>query len=111
MTRHRWNRLALLGLAALCAPALAKDINQLQTLSQTEFHAVVEDLGAAISYKPLMPTAPLGTTGFDIGVGVTGTKLKHQELFERATSDGDFPSTLVVPTVRASKGLPWGFDA
>src|SRR3954462_789802 len=66
---------ALLLLAA-SAPAFA-DISRLQTLSQGEFHPPAEDLGAALSYKPLQPTAPLKAGGFEIGVAVTGTKLKH----------------------------------
>lgn len=106
------NRIAMaLLLLAAGTPVLAKDLNQLQTLSQAEFRALSEDLGAALSYKPLSPTTPLGITGFDIGVGVTGTRLKHGDLFNRATSGGDFPPTVGVPSLRVSKGLPWDFDA
>jgi hypothetical protein len=99
---------ALLLLAA-SAPALA-DIDRLQTLSQQEFRLLSEDLGAALSYKPLQPVAPLNLGGFDIGVAVTGTKLKHKDLFERATGETDFPSTLPVPSLRASLGLPLNLD-
>jgi hypothetical protein len=100
---------AALFLLAASAPAFA-DISRLQTLSQEEFHLLAEDLGAALSYKPLQPTAPLKAGGFDIGVAVTGTKLKHKDLFERATGESDFPSTLPVPSLRASIGLPLNFD-
>lgn len=99
---------ALLLLAA-SAPALA-EIDQLQTLTQQEFRALSEDLGAALSYKPLQPIEPLGVFGFDIGVAATGTKLKHPELLQRASSNGESVSTVVVPGVRASLGLPWNFD-
>ncbi len=98
-------------LLAAALPVCAKDLNQLQTLSQSEFKALSEDLGAALSYKPLTPTEPLGVTGFDVGLAVTATRLKHADLFDRATSSGSFPSTLAVPTLRASKGLPLNFDA
>jgi hypothetical protein len=91
------------------APALA-DIDRLQTLSQQEFRLLAEDLGAALSYKPLQPIEPLGAGGFDIGVAVTGTRLKHKDLFERATGESDFPSTLPVPSLRASLGLPLNLD-
>lgn len=101
---------ALLALPLFAAtPALA-EIDQLQNLSQSEFRQLAEDLGSAFSYKPLQPIEPLGFPGFDIGVAVTGTKLKHQDLFARATGNADFPSTLAVPSVRASIGLPWNFD-
>jgi hypothetical protein len=93
------------------ATALAADINNLQSLSQTEFRLLSEDLGAALSYKPLVPTAPLGFPGFDVSVAATGTHLKHADLLQRATNSSDSYSTLVVPTVRASVGLPLNLDA
>jgi hypothetical protein len=96
-------------LLAASVPAYA-EIDRLQTLSQSEFRELSEDLGAALSYKPLQPIEPLGVLGFDIGVAATGTKLKHPDLFQRATGNPDFPSTIVVPSVRASLGLPWNFD-
>jgi len=100
---------AALLLLAASVPAYA-EIDQLQTLTQPEFRMLAEDLGSAFSYKPLTPAAPLGTLGFDIGVAATGTKLKHPELFQRASGDPDFPTTVVVPSLRASLGLPFGFD-
>lgn len=93
----------------ISAPALA-DIDRLQALSQQEFRLLAEELGAALSYKPLQPIAPLGAGGFDIGVAATGTRLKHQDLFERVTGESDFPSTLPVPSLRASLGLPLNLD-
>ncbi|OAI51566.1 hypothetical protein AYO46_07905 [Betaproteobacteria bacterium SCGC AG-212-J23] len=96
-------------LAAASAPALA-EIDRLQTLNQQEFRSLAEDMSSALSYKPLQPVEPLGFPGFDIGVAATGTKIKHQDLWVRATGNNDFPSTVVVPSVRASIGLPWNFD-
>ena len=107
MKSHR-TALTLLLLAAWL-PARA-ELNQLQNLNQQEFRALSEDLGAAASYKALAPAAPLGVTGFDVGVAVTGTRVKHRDLWERASSSGDFPSTAPVPSLRAAKGLPWDFD-
>lgn len=104
------NRVAIAFLLlAASVPAYA-EIDRLQTLTQTEFRSLAEDLGSALSYKPLQRPTPLGTLGFDIGVAATGTKLKHPELFQRATGDADFPSTVVVPSLRAGLGLPFGFD-
>jgi hypothetical protein len=96
-------------IAALTTPAWAQDIDRIQLLSQRDFRLLSEDLGGALSYKPQIPTAPLGITGFDIGIALTAAKIENEEIFERATSD-DVPSTLVIPTLRAHKGLPLGFD-
>jgi hypothetical protein len=93
----------------LAVPAWAQDIDRIQVLTQQEFRLLSEDLGGALSYRPQIPTAPLGITGFDIGIAITGAKLNNEEIFERATSD-DAPSTLPIPTLRAHKGLPLGFD-
>jgi hypothetical protein len=101
--------LMLAMIAALAAPAWAQDIDRIQLLSQRDFRLLSEDLGGALSYKPQIPTAPLGITGFDIGIALTAAKIENEEIFERATSD-DVPSTLVIPTLRAHKGLPLGFD-
>lgn len=102
---------ALLATVSFLPPAFADTIDRLQALSQQEFRTLSEDLGAALSYKPLAPTAPLGVTGFDAGVAVTATRIKHGELFDRVSSNGDFPSTVVVPSLRVAKGLPFGIDA
>jgi hypothetical protein len=100
---------AALGAGMTAVPAAARDVDRLQTLNQAEFRALSQDLGAALSYKPLTPTAPLGTTGFDIGVAATTTRLRHAEVFDKA-SGGDFGSRLTVPSLRVNKGLPAGFD-
>ena len=99
-----------LGIALLMAfPAWGQKVDQLQGLAQQEFRKLSEDLGGALSYRPQTPTTPLGVTGFDIGVGVTAAKIKNLDVLERATSDSA-SSTVLVSTLRAHKGLPWGFD-
>jgi hypothetical protein len=107
MNRRLACLIALLAAAAL--PAAARDIDRIQALNQAEFRALSEDLGAALSYKPLTPTAPLGVSGFDLGIAYTATRLQHRELFDRA-SGGDFGSRIAVPSVRLHKGLPARFD-
>lgn len=103
-------RIALLvTLALLAATARAQDIDRIQVLSQSEFRLLSEDLGGALSYRPIIPTTPLGTTGIDIGLALTLARIKNTEIVERATS-GEAPSTIPVPTLRAHKGLPLGFD-
>ena len=85
--------------ATLVAPtAWAGDLNSLQLLAQSEFRLLSQDLGAALSYKPLLPSEALGITGFDIGAAVTATKLKSVTILERATNNTDLPGT--VPVLR-----------
>src|SRR5688500_14803363 len=81
--------LAGAALAAAASPALAFDIESLQLLNQQQFRAVSEDLGAALSYKPLTPAEPLGITGFDIGLALTGTSLKSVAELEQASGGDD----------------------
>ncbi|MEX2296580.1 MAG: hypothetical protein WD715_04160, partial [Dongiaceae bacterium] len=98
----------LVGLLA-ASPAWAQDIDQLQDLAQAQFRLLSEDLGAALSYHAQIPAEPLGITGFDIGVGVTATRMQNAGVLQLATSD-DAETTLYVPTIRVHKGLPAGFD-
>lgn len=97
--------------AAMAAPsAWAGDLNSLQLLTQSEFRLLSQDLGAALSYKPLLPSAALGITGFDIGAAVTVTALKSVVQLERATNNTDLPESVPVPSLRAHKGLPFNID-
>jgi hypothetical protein len=96
--------------AVASCPGLAGDLDNLRLLDQGEFRLLSEDLGAALSYKPVSPTEPLGFPGFDVGIAITGTRLQNTDVFRKASSTGDFPSTLPVPTVRGIAGLPYGFD-
>lgn len=91
-----------------CLPARAGDLPSLSTLSQGEFRQLTEDLGAAFSYKGLAPATALGPLGFDVGVGLSATDLRHGGLLARA-GNGD-PDAIVVPKVQVSKGLPFGLD-
>ena len=72
-------RIAMFTLAGLllAGPAWGQSIDQLQNATQNEFRLISEDLGAALSYKPEIPTTPLGLTGFDIGAAISVTKLQN----------------------------------
>jgi len=96
-------------IASLAAPAWSQNIDSIQLLNQGQFRQLTEDLGGALSFRPQTPTEPLGLFGFDIGVGVTGAKLKNQAAMELATSNSA-PSTMVIPTLQARLGLPFRFD-
>jgi len=106
---HRHLAVAAVLCAAILPVQAADDIDNLGSLSQSEFRLLSEDLGAALSYKPLTPGEPTGAFGFDLGVEVTATDLANSEVFERAVS-GDAPSTLWIPKFHVHKGLPFGID-
>lgn len=99
-------------LLGLCTGAWASgfDLNAINKLSQTQFHQLSEDLGAALSYKPLEPAEALGPLGFDIGAVLTGTSLANTDAVQQAVSGGTVFNTLPVPSVRAVKGLPFDVD-
>jgi hypothetical protein len=98
-----------LAVLALATPARAEKLDQLQTLTQDQFRLLSEDLGGAFSYRPMNPAAPLGVLGFDIGVGLTGAKLRNPAIYDQASSE-NAPETLAIPTLRAAVGLPLNFD-
>src|SRR5467141_1185554 len=100
--------LVVVSLLAVSLPAVAGDINNIQALSQPNFRLLSEDLGAALSYKPLTPTTPLGIAGFDLVFAFTATKIENSALLQRAGA-GDH-STLPVPSLRLNKGLPLDID-
>jgi hypothetical protein len=102
-------RFAIPAVLLAASPAWAQQIDQLQTVNQAEFRLLSEDLGAALSFHAQIPAEALGITGFDLGVGVTATKMQNAALLQRVTSD-DADATLYVPTLRLHKGLPAGFD-
>ena len=93
---------------AASLPAAAADLNQIGALTQDEFRRLSQDLGSALSYKPLAPSEPLGLFGFDAGVALTDTKIKNSDVFQKAGA-GDI-SDAAVPSLRLNLGLPFGVD-
>ena len=96
-------------LQVLAAPSWGFNIERLQNLSQSDFRLLSEDAGAALSYHPQAPTEPLGITGFDVGLSVTMSKIVNKDAWTRASTES-VPSYVPLPTLRANKGLPLGFD-
>ncbi|MEX8496472.1 MAG: hypothetical protein AB3X41_05565 [Leptothrix ochracea] len=90
--------------------AHAGSINALNALSQSDFRLLSEDLGAAVSYKPLVPAESLGIIGFDVGVGLGATKLQSTNVLNQASGGSIDLSTLPFAMVRAHKGLPMNID-
>lgn len=104
-------RHSLIAASALLAfGAQAANINTLQLLNQDEFRTLSEDLGAAVSYKPLIPAESMGLLGFDIGAGLGATKLQSGAALSKASNGAAEVSTLPFAMVRAHKGLPFNID-
>ena len=102
----------LVVLACFATSASAATINMAKlggagAAGQAQFRAFSEDMGAALSYKGVTPPAPLGITGFDLGVELTASQLQSQTF--KAVS-GSNTATLPVPKLHIAKGLPMGFD-
>jgi hypothetical protein len=103
--------LALLCTLGIAQTASAANLSTLGNLAQPEFRTLSEDLGAALSYKPLTPAAPLGTTGFDMGIEVTQTDMsRSSQIWSKATGGGSSVSHLYIPKLHIDKGLPFGID-
>jgi hypothetical protein len=98
------------GAMALAASwAQAADVNPV-LLTQPEFRLLSEDMGAVLSFKPMIPAESMGITGFDVGVAVTGTKLENRAIWEKASNGSSVEATLPIATVRVHKGLPFDID-
>jgi len=86
----------------------AADLNQLQRLgTQSSFRSLTEDLGAGLSYKSMSPAAPLGVTGFELGLDASFTHMNSNAF---GTASNSSISTLPLARLRAQKGLPFDID-
>lgn len=102
---------AIAAAVALAGTAVhAADLNTIGRLTQSEFRLLSEDLGALMSFKPLIPSEAMGTTGFDFGVAVTATKLENGSILSKASNNESVSTTLPVPSIRFHKGLPLNID-
>jgi len=90
--------------------AQAYDLNSLQALTQSEFRLLSEDLGAALSFKPIIPAEATGILGFDLGAAFTGTELKNPVLLSKASSGATVRRTMPLASLRVHKGLPLNLD-
>ena len=82
----------------------------LTTAGQTGFHALAADFGSALSYKPVTPAAPLGITGFDIGIEASATDMSQSATAWKTLTGTDGLGTMVVPKLYVAKGLPFDID-
>ena len=93
---------------AFAGNASATDLAFSSGLAQRDFKSLVQDAGSALSYKNTAPASPLGLLGFDVGAEMTVLKLGGS--YWDAAMGGNAPSALVVPKLRARKGLPFSLD-
>jgi hypothetical protein len=85
------------------------DISFSTGMTQRLFKDFSDQLGVALSYKPVSPAEPYGITGFDIGVEVSAMKL-DDEYWKHAINGGDVPGYAIIPKLHVIKGLPFGID-
>ena len=101
-------------LALAVSPAVAADIKftqaSISAFDQGAFKNLSKEAGAALGYRNMAPAAPLGITGFDIGVEVSAININKNSSQWKAAFDNNAPSYLYIPKVRARKGLPFGID-
>jgi hypothetical protein len=94
---------------AVAGRASAADINFATGVAQDDFKKLVKGTSAALSYKNVAPAAPLGILGFDVGIEAVGLKIGGTPYWDAATN-GKGSDWVVVPKLRARKGLPLGID-
>lgn len=92
------------------SPVFAADIKFSDAISQDDFKTLSKEAGAALGYRNLAPAEPLGITGFDIGVEMSTVSIDKNSNYWNSAFGSDAPSYLVIPKIRARKGLPFGID-
>jgi hypothetical protein len=97
-------------LAFAAFPVLAADIKFSKELTQDSFKSLSKEAGVALAYRNMVPAEPLGLTGFDIGVEASAISIDKNSDHWGKAFNGDAPSYLIIPKIRARKGLPFGID-
>ena len=111
-------KILLIALAAflLATPAWAADFDidfDPTTVTQPLFNELVTEVGTLTAYRGLAPAEPQGVTGFDIGVAVSFVEIDSDlwdTVMDSTTTDFQGEDYLLVPTLRARKGLAFGLD-
>jgi hypothetical protein len=104
-------KLLVVLLMFFAVPAIAGDISFQPGMTQQFFKDFSKDAAGILLYRAVGPAEPLGLTGFDLGVELTGTKIDNgKDYWKKAFSNQDPPSFLVAPKLHVQKGLPLGFD-
>jgi hypothetical protein len=101
---------AAAALSLTVSPTMAADINFTTSIDQSQFKSLSKEVGVALGYRNLAPANPLGITGFDIGVEASAMKIDKSIPYWDAAFNSNAPSYLLIPKIRARKGLPFGID-
>jgi hypothetical protein len=88
----------------------AAEFNAIGLLTQSEFRDFSQDVGAAASYKGLVPAESMGITGFDVSIAAGATDLSYRGVLQKAAAGGSIPSAVPTVSLRAIKGLPFNVD-
>ena len=92
-------------------PAMAADISFQSGMTQQMFQDFSKYAASVLVYRAVEPVAPLGITGFDIGVEVTATSLDNgKDYWKKSFQNQDAPSYVLAPKLHAQKGLPFDID-
>jgi hypothetical protein len=92
-------------------PVIAADISFQSGMTQQMFQDFSKYAASVLVYRAVEPAAPLGITGFDIGVEVTATSLDNaKDYWKKAFQNQDAPSYVYAPKLHAQKGLPFDID-
>lgn len=102
--------LAAATLVCAVTAAGAADIKFSTPITQDEFKSLSKDAGAAIGYRNMATAEPLGITGFSIGGEVAAMSIDKNSTYWKAAFNNDAPAYLLIPKIRARKGLPYGID-
>ncbi len=97
-------------LGCFAQPVWAANISTINLLSQANFRLFSEDLGSALSYKAVTPAAPLGVTGFDLGLEITSTEMVNSSSWAAALGGSSAMNSMIVPKLHIFKGLPLNID-
>jgi hypothetical protein len=92
-------------------PAMASDISFQSGMTQEMFKDFSKYAASVLVYRPVEPAAPLGITGFDIGVELTATSVDSgKDYWKKAFQNSDAPSYVLAPKLHLQKGLPFDID-
>jgi len=102
--------LAVLGLFSQSSFATTTTFTNWAATGQAGYHDLAEEFGAALSYKPVTPAAPLGITGFDVGIEASSTDMSTNAKTAWQNLTGTSAPTIIVPKLYVAKGLPFDID-
>ena len=92
-------------------PVMVADVSFQSGMTQQMFQDFSKYAASVLVYRAVEPAAPLGITGFDIGVEVTATSLDNgKDYWKKSFQNQDAPGYVFAPKLHAQKGLPFDID-